>query len=254
MYKNLSIELYLEDVFFYIYCLEENSIYSFVHKPENTSSSIESTLLEFEKNNIYFKSIRCLFFNSFYTLVPQNLFDSTNQKSLLNLNCNSWDGNCVRNDFSESFFCHIIYSYNDELLNIIKKKFPSAKFQHYISVILEQIARQNTKTKENILYLYVKNQNVDLIGLKKGTFHLINSNHFENEEELLYYVLFTLEQLEWDANSISVTLMGDIEKNDKNFDLLYEYIRNLTFFYHNPPWIIPEELASISQHKLLIQN
>ena len=90
-----------------------------------------------------------------------------------------------------------------------------------------------------------------MIGLKQGELHLINSNQFENKEEFLYYVLFTLKQLKWDPSYISAILIGDIEPNDQNFKLLYQYIRHLTFFNPEPQWVSPKELT-IDRHKVFI--
>ena len=233
---------------FCIYRAEEKYIDSFLH--ESSSVHFESVLLKFEKDHIHFKSIHCIFVHPFYTLAPQSLFDSKNQKSLLKLSHNSWTGNHIRNDFLEPFSCHIVYGFENKLVELIQKKFPYAQFNHYITILLKQI-KQKPNT-ENTLYIHIKNQNVDLIGLKQEALHLVNSNQFENKEELLYYVLFTLKQLKWSPDSVSSVLLGDIEPNDQNFKLLYEYIRCLTFFSHDHKWSISEKLTGIDQHKVLI--
>ena len=56
-----------------------------------------------------------------------------------------------------------------------------------------------------------------------------NSFVFTTKEDLLYYILFSFEQLKLSANNISVELFGQINKDDENYKLLYDYIQNMTF-------------------------
>ena len=127
---------------FCIYRAKERHIDSFLHQSGNSIELFESVLLDLEKDSIDFKTVHCIFVYPFYTLVPQSLFDSKNQKHLLNLNHNSWTGHYVRNDFLESLSCHVVYGFKNEFFELIQKKYPSTEFKHYITILLEQIKQK----------------------------------------------------------------------------------------------------------------
>ena len=65
----------------------------------------------------------------------------------------------------------------------------------------------------------------------------------------MYYTLFSFEQLKLSAENIKVELFGAISKDDKNYKLLYDYIRNITFG-KNPQGIsFPDEFKILAKHQ-----
>ena len=69
------------------------------------------------------------------------------------------------------------------------------------------------------------------------------------KEDLLYYTLFSFEQLKLSAESIEVTVFGTIEKEDEYFNLLYEYIRNVKLGERPHQFTFPAEFNTLAQHK-----
>jgi hypothetical protein len=45
----------------------------------------------------------------------------------------------------------------------------------------------------------------------------------------MYYVLFTLEQLDLSTEETLVSILGDMEEDSDLFRLMYTYIRNIDF-------------------------
>ena len=57
-----------------------------------------------------------------------------------------------------------------------------------------------------------------------------SSNQFrKTKEDFIYYILFTLEQLELNPEETMVTLLGDIDTTSDNYKFLYAYVRNINF-------------------------
>ena len=59
----------------------------------------------------------------------------------------------------------------------------------------------------------------------------------------------SFEQLNLSTENIKVTLFGAIEKNDEYFNLLYDYIRNLTLGKRPDQFVFPAEFDSLAEHK-----
>jgi hypothetical protein len=76
-----------------------------------------------------------------------------------------------------------------------------------------------------------------------------NSFKFTSKEDLLYYVLFSFEQLKLSPDSIDVTVFGTIEDTDESFDLMYEYIRNIKLGKRPHQFIFPTEFNPLADHK-----
>ena len=72
---------------------------------------------------------------------------------------------------------------------------------------------------------------------------------FSTKEDLLYYTLFSFEQLKLSADNIAVELFGEICKDDENYRILYDYIRNITFGKSPQGVIFPDEFRNLGEHQ-----
>lgn len=84
-------------------------------------------------------------------------------------------------------------------------------------------------SKEPQLFINIEKDIFDLIILNKGTLHLCNTYEYKSPEDLIYYVLFCLEQLQLNPDTIPCILSGEIIKSDANYLLIYTYIRHISF-------------------------
>ena len=60
-----------------------------------------------------------------------------------------------------------------------------------------------------------------------------NAFHFRAPEDVVYFVIFVMEQLNLNPEEIPVTLLGAIEKSSPNYELLFRYIRHIDFATRN---------------------
>jgi hypothetical protein len=65
--------------------------------------------------------------------------------------------------------------------------------------------------------------------LKNGKLNLFNTFNFDSKEDFMYYVLYSIEQLNLNADSVDFKLLGDIKKGNELYDLIYTYVRNVSF-------------------------
>jgi len=95
------------------------------------------------------------------------------------------------------------------------------------------------------MYINVSNQNLEIVVLKNKKLELYNIFSFTTKEDFIYYILFVAEQLKLNPEEINVILLGAIEKESELFTILYQYIRNVSFY---TPKNFPELLKSESKH------
>ncbi len=70
---------------------------------------------------------------------------------------------------------------------------------------------------------------------------LCNTFSFQAPEDVLYYVLFGFEQLDLSPENVSLNLAGAAAERGDIFDLLYRYVREVTYYDKGPRPI--QELA-----------
>jgi hypothetical protein len=78
---------------------------------------------------------------------------------------------------------------------------------------------------------------------------LHNSFTIDTKEDLLYYLLFALEQMGMSVEKIELILLDDILKSDEKYNLLYQYVRNISFGNRPENLNFSKELESIKSHQ-----
>ena len=71
---------------------------------------------------------------------------------------------------------------------------------------------------------------MDLAVIAQKKLLYYNSFDFSTKEDFLYYLLFTLEQLNLDPGSVKLRLFGNVEEGDEIYSICYEYVQHLSIF------------------------
>ena len=77
------------------------------------------------------------------------------------------------------------------------------------------------------MHLYVKDNFVNIILTKNDTLTFQNKFSYQTKEDLLFYILFCVQELNLSNEEIKTDVYGDISKEE--FNILYEYIRNIDY-------------------------
>ena len=69
----------------------------------------------------------------------------------------------------------------------------------------------------------------EIVVIENGQLMFYNSFVYQTKEDLIYFILFTVEQLKLDPETIPITLIGDLTKDDERYEIIYKYIRFVDF-------------------------
>jgi len=245
---HLSIQLGISH---FSYCLLNTTTFAYDYAKLHTLSLVNDTaseIIEIINNDAIikteFSSQSVAFVNFASTLVPSSLYKKKEEETILAFNTEV-KGKILA-DIILSQKAHLIYSVPKNILTIVNNFFPKAKQKAQESMLIQQYSQFNNTEKA---YLYL-NQNKVIITLFKGN-KLVFNNSFDyiTKEDLLYFVLFSFEQLKLSTENIEVILFGTIEKDDEYFNLLYDYIRNLKLGKRPYQFTFPIEFNSLAKHK-----
>ena len=246
---HLSIQL---GVSHFSYCLLNTITLTYDYAKQHTLSSVNDTaeeITEIINNDIIIKSEfstqSIAFVNFPSTLVPSSLYKKEEAETILAFNTEIMGE--ILADTIPSQKAHLIYSVPKSILNLVNNFFPKAKQKAQESILIQQYSQLNNNTKKAYLYLNQKKATITFLKRNKVVFN--NSFAYTTKEDLLYFVLFSFEQLKLSTENIEVILFGSIEKNDEYFNLLYDYIRNITLGKRPYQFTFPAEFDSLAEHK-----
>ena len=94
------------------------------------------------------------------------------------------------------------------------------------------------------LLVNVHPSSFELVVYKDKRILLTNCFDISTREDFIYYLLFTMEQLSLDPDSIPVDLVGEISKESPLYEIAYTYIRHISIKNKALPQLIETDYTA----------
>ncbi len=231
----MSIQVRLNGFSFCIINCNTNDILWFKKRDLGKESSpvkileeIERLYAEEEMLQQEFNEVGILFSNDLFTIVPAAYFIEEEASTYLKFNTKILQTDVVAHDLLTNDLVNVYIPYTN-INNYFFDKYGEFEYQHNISVLIDAILAKKQDTKEAQIYLNDYNNYYELVIVQDNKLVLANTFHYETKEDFIYYLLFTLEQLDLNPSEVYLWLMGTIVKQSDIYDIAYTYIRNIDF-------------------------
>ena len=196
-----------------------------------------------------FHSRRIIIANSRSTLIPSALFSQNEKQDYLDFNIERDGNDIVHHDWLENLGIYNIYCIPEQLQNNINVIFPGAKLCHVSSVLIESLfVNYKNLMGAGRMFMNVRDEEFDLMIFNGKNLTYFNSFSFKAPEDLVYYVIFVMEQMNLNPEETPLVLVGQIEKKSSTYDLLFRYIRNIDFAGRNEKFNYSYVLEDIPGH------
>ena len=233
---SLSVQVSLTGLSFLVKDLGNEAILYFSEKSVGENATAETLLDEidaFITNNkilqLKFEEVIVLYSNSMYTCVPSALFDETKASEYLKFNSKILSNDFIAVDPIENHDIVVVHIPYVNINNYLFEKFGSFQYYHTVSIFLKEVLNASKFDPAPKMFLNIQDQQLDVIALNNGKTELCNSFLFKTSEDFIYYILFCFEQLKLNPDTAPVILSGMIEENDLNYEILFTFVRNISF-------------------------
>ncbi len=221
--------------------------YKHALSPEELLIELTSSISQHLELQEHFTEVSAIYASTLYALVPTPFFDEKMASEYLKLNSKILATDFVAYDTLDNKDVTIVYIPYVNINNYLFERFGNFKYYHSVTLLLKFILNIEKHTAQPKLYINVGNGIFDIILLKDGDLLLCNTYEFKTPEDFIYYILFCLEQLKLNPDTIECALSGAIDKNNANYNILFTYIRHISF-------INSEELLLIEDNNTSHQN
>lgn len=206
------------------YSLSKNST------PKKLLKTLKKGFKENDELRNSFSSVKIIHYNNLSTVVPEPLFDKKNALSYLKFNSKILQNDYVAYDRIFNNECVNVFIPYVNINNYIFKMFDSFVYNHYSSIILEKVKLNEKNTTTPSLYLNININHMEITYFVKNKLVFYNRFDFNTKEDVMYYLLFTIDQLKLNPEEIPVVITGNISEDDDNYKIIYKYIRNVSIF------------------------
>lgn len=233
----LSIQLSLDGFFFCLFNEAQNKFLSIesvtfrnVKNAENFCTLFENYFQNHSWLNLSYKRVNVLFESSNSTLIPTPLYDEKEKENYTKLNFSLTDDLEIRTDKLANVDAYKIYTVPIEIIDLLNKLFPGCFLYSHAGILIESLLVLNkNQPLHKRCYVNVRNSYLDIIISEGRKLLYYNSFNYKTKEDFIYYLIFVLDQLKLNPEEIELVLSGYIDKNSKLFELVYKYVRNVSF-------------------------
>ncbi len=180
-----------------------------------------------------FKSIKIVFENPFYTLMPAALFDEDEASSYFNLKYSLVETDQLLNQRIPDFGAQIIYSVQKHILNLLLSKFTESsirerlKVYHHAHALLSGLYYQTNHLNTEVCYVNLCEKTFDVVLIKNSGLHFCNTYNFNNPVDVLYFVMHAYHSNQLNPEVYDCYVSGKNTHLMEIKALLFTYIKNI---------------------------
>lgn len=230
--KALSIQIRLNGLSFCILNRSNNTIELITHvrlDKKATPYELLNELIKAITSTIElqqtFDSVTCIYQNELASLIPNELFDERNLAEYLKFNSKILKNDFINYDKLAANNSVNVYIPLVNINNYIFETFGAFDYKHFATILIETLLQKASISSEHVLYLHINRTSFEIIGVNNKLLTFYNTFEYGSKEDFIYYILFTLEQLQLDPETIKIMIIDGITENDTLFKILYKYVR-----------------------------
>ncbi|MEW2923049.1 DUF3822 family protein [Muricauda sp. ANG21] len=250
-FRKLSIQVGLNGLSFCVLDTISNKILAFEKVSFKTPSTPYLMLKELkailnQKSDIgsNFSEVVVIHKNNMFSLVPKPLFNVDELPNYLKFNAKIMANDLIAFDEIPNQEMVNVYVPYTNINNYIFDLFGEFEFKHSGTVLINKLLNQTRVSPEPICYVQVAEKEMEMMVVSEKKLTFYNQFEFKTKEDFLYYLLFSLEQLQMNPEKIQLKLFGKIEEGDPIYDLCYQYIKHISVFIPNNPSLPLDELEN----------
>ncbi len=211
----------------------------------STDALLERVMHIFQEKEVLsqpFHTVSVSHVNDLNTFVPRAFFTEGSFTDYLKYNIRILETDYITYDKIPN--ANIINTYVPyvNLNNFFFDRFGEFHYTHFASVLVENVLAQSANKDGSILYVNMRISHFEVIVVKNKKLVLYNDHKIDTEEDYIYYLLFTLEQLGLNPETAPLVLLGAIDKGDPYHSITYEYVRDVSFGKRNSSWRFTNDL------------
>lgn len=231
-YNKLIIQVSLQNFSFCVKNQLSNEILHFKSLPINTLASLENQLEtifnQHELLQVSYEDVLVLHDNSLNTFIPEAFFNEHALGSYLQYNTKVFATDFFTYDDLEAHEMKNVFVPYVAYNNFFIDHFGAFTYKHIHTNLVEFVLEETKKNEKEVVYVHLDLDHFDVIVSKNGTLQFFNSFEFQTPEDFIYYILFVLEQLKLDVENVPLYLFGNIQEDDQNYQIAYNYVRNVS--------------------------
>ncbi|MEI8138020.1 MAG: DUF3822 family protein [Bacteroidota bacterium] len=212
---------------------------------ETLTEKITFLLNNYQLPQKKFQKITISVLNKDFTILPEAYSNPNDLKEFLTFSSGLAE---VKNVKAQSIknvkFC---YAIDEELIQYLEKTFTRAMIKHSGTINLDLFFSNHSLIKSN-LFLSINDGLIEIAAKENNELLFYNVFNYDNNEDVLYYILFMMEQFNLNSLQTKLSISGQIKTNDALILSIKKYIKHVNFVAHDPSLKLEGEFSELPSH------
>jgi len=196
--------------------------------PTNIEESYRTAFSEQLELTQEYDQVIVLHYNNLSGFVPLAMFDPRYLGDYLRYNIQIFETDFFAFDTLEKQQINNVYVPYMNINNTLIDFFHSFDYRHHSSILVEKLLNLSKNIDEKQMFVHLGQNKFEIIVLQNQKLLFYNSFDFLVKEDVMYYLLFTAEQLGLNPDFFSLKLLGNISEDSHFFKLARTYVRNVS--------------------------
>jgi len=222
------------------------------NKPEinDKLDELAEILIKTDLLNLTFKSACLIYYGKEVTLVPSSYYDKDNIYDYLQFIYKGEVSGHISSGYIKPFDSWCIFSLPDALVSMMDHQFDNISIVNQLMPFLWGLSTLNTDANQIIYGASVNDKFIDIAVFENKKLKLCNSFLYENDTDILYYILYLIKKLKTDPQKIKFYISGEKSTRISLFDNIKSQIYNTSYNNVSEGFVLAPALMPVFQHKI----
>ncbi len=196
-----------------------------------TNTTEELFIKSLAENTIFteqFDQINVIHDNNLSCFVPTALFDENELGSYLQYNVKVFETDFFAVDTNQNYQFNTVFVPYININNVLIDQFGSFDYQHSSSVLVSKLLGISKNIDDKKMFVHMQSNHFEIVVIQNQKLLLYNSFEYKTPEDVIYYVLFTAEQLLLNPENFLLEFLGKIDSESTTYKMVYKYVRNVS--------------------------
>lgn len=257
--KELSIQIHLSGLSFCILnktlkTIELLDSVSFTKKrtPFEVQEKLEAYLDSNQELAQAFSSVLVIHQNELANFVPKPLFNEDHLADYLKFSSKILKSDYLAFDEILANNSVNVYVPYVNINNAIFDRFGAFEYKHAASIMATSVLALEPNTDQPVMYANIASHHFEILVVQNKALLLYNSFEYQTNEDVIYYLLFTAEQLKVSPETTPLYVTGLITEDDALYKTIYTYVRHIHLWAFQQHYAFTDGIAPTTNHEQFI--
>ena len=198
--------------------------------PEIWAAEIESIFQSEELLRRKYPVVMIAYDVPYQVILPSSFYDPAKLEMHLNINFELPAGLHFHADPIAELNAWNVWAISPDAENFLKRLFPGGILLNAATPLIKYYASDQLQEDDKIhVNLHFTNKRFTLVIISDGKLQFQNIFSYDNDEDVLYFTLYAIEQLKLKASEVNLNLSGDVQMQSQIDQLLREYMPRIKY-------------------------